>query len=258
MLTSPRQSLLWLSNIEDVDPWISAQDAKFFGEGRPFARAEWDQLLGAYSAVSADPPACFFAAELLEAYPDAKVILVERDIDSWAASFDANIIAGQFSRPRRILSCLDPAWHGRLMRGHDRWRLGAFDGRSADAMRAGMRDAYRRHYATVRKLTPKHRLLEYRLGQGWEPLCSFLAKDVPAVPFPRMNDTQAAGALRKEMMRRAVRNVLRMGGFLTLKMLVATFGLAFVDAKGFVNVLIGWSFYLMLLFSCAFQALAGE
>lgn len=30
-----------------------------------------------------DWPACAFAKELIEAYPEAKVILTNRDVDSW-------------------------------------------------------------------------------------------------------------------------------------------------------------------------------
>ena len=32
------------------------------------------------------------------------------------------------------------------------------------------------------------RLLEFRLAGGWAPLCAFLGKDVPDVPFPRFNE----------------------------------------------------------------------
>ncbi|OJD20638.1 hypothetical protein ACJ73_08028, partial [Blastomyces percursus] len=51
------------------------------------------------------------------------------------------------------------------------------------------RDTYRRHYANVRRLVPKERLLEYKLGSGWEPLCEFFGKEVPGpeVEFPCMN-----------------------------------------------------------------------
>jgi sulfotransferase family protein len=30
--------------------------------------------------------------------------------------------------------------------------------------------------------------LEYRVGQGWKPLCEFLGKDVPEEDFPRADD----------------------------------------------------------------------
>ena len=37
-------------------------------------------------------------------------------------------------------------------------------------------------------MVPKERLLEYRVQDGWEPLCRFLDVDVPDAEFPRIND----------------------------------------------------------------------
>lgn len=39
----------------------------------------------------------------------------------------------------------------------------------------------------VRGLVPKERLLEWEVGDGWEPLCKFLGKPVPEVAFPHSN-----------------------------------------------------------------------
>lgn len=47
---------------------------------------------------------------------------------------------------------------------------------------------YREHYALVRKMAPPDRLLEFNMSQGWEPLCEFLGKPVPDVPFPHLNE----------------------------------------------------------------------
>jgi hypothetical protein len=33
-------------NPPDVDMWMEAVTAKYFGKGKPYGRAEWDQLLG--------------------------------------------------------------------------------------------------------------------------------------------------------------------------------------------------------------------
>ena len=35
---------------------------------------------------------------------------------------------------------------------------------------------------------PAEKLLVYRLGDGWEPLCNFLGVPVPDVPYPHEND----------------------------------------------------------------------
>jgi hypothetical protein len=63
---------------------MDALTAKYDGIGTPFGREQWDQLLGDCQAVC-DWPACAFAKDLVEAYPDAKVILTTRNVDSWHA-----------------------------------------------------------------------------------------------------------------------------------------------------------------------------
>lgn len=52
-----------------------------------------------------------------------------------------------------------------------------------DALRAGAL----RHNEHVRRVVPKDRLLEFRVQEGWEPLCKFLGKPIPNEPFPRVN-----------------------------------------------------------------------
>jgi hypothetical protein len=71
--------------------WQDAFAAKFDGEGE-FGREQWDQLLGHCQAVC-DWPAVAFAKELIEAYPDAKVLITTRDVDSWHAYVIAPLIA---------------------------------------------------------------------------------------------------------------------------------------------------------------------
>jgi hypothetical protein len=44
---------------------------------------------------------------------------------------------------------------------------------------------YREHNEHVRAIAPSDRFLEYKVQQGWGPLCEFLGKSVPEVDFPR-------------------------------------------------------------------------
>lgn len=42
----------------------------------------------------------------------------------------------------------------------------------------------------MRSLVPKENLLEYKMGEGWAPLCDFLEVPLPeGKKFPRTNDT---------------------------------------------------------------------
>jgi hypothetical protein len=49
--------------------------------------------------------------------------------------------------------------------------------------------AFERHNAQVRARVPAHRLLEWRAGDGWAPLCERLGLPIPAEPFPHTNTT---------------------------------------------------------------------
>lgn len=72
-------------NPPDIDLWRQAFLAKFCGQGRPFEKKDWDQLLGHCQAVT-DLPTSAFVPELLAAYPDAKVIITPREENSWYTS----------------------------------------------------------------------------------------------------------------------------------------------------------------------------
>lgn len=63
------------------------------------------------------------------------------------------------------------------------------------------RQGYLDHYTHVRSAVPKRRLLEFESKDGWEPLCKFLGKDVPAGPYPRVNDADATVKLLKKVSR---------------------------------------------------------
>ncbi|RDW87939.1 hypothetical protein BP5796_03633 [Coleophoma crateriformis] len=176
-------------NALDTDMWNDAYKAKYKLVGKPFGRAEWDQLLG-HCMATTDVPAMSFAPELIDAYPEAKVILCERDVEKWNQSV-AFIINASFSPAFRIFAWTDPFWMGKLHRIM-MWNMHAdFKARTAQEAKANAKQCYLDHYAMVRRITPKERLLNYTLGDGWEPLCEFLGKPVPDVPFPHLNETKS-------------------------------------------------------------------
>ncbi|KAJ7606868.1 hypothetical protein FB45DRAFT_847438 [Roridomyces roridus] len=200
------------ANAQDVEMWMEAYAAKFEGRGT-FGRAEWDKLLGHCVAVT-DAPCNVFAAELIDAYPEAKIILVERDIESWYKSLGI-LIDGTF-RLGRVAGFLDPFWAGRVVGSMRRWMADGFGASTPEEARKNAKSRDRAHHAQVRRLAPKDRLLEYELGSGWEPLCEFLGKDVPNVLLLRINE---AAELREELewlrrvcIARAMRNMA--GGLL--------------------------------------------
>ena len=67
--------------------------------------------------------------------------------------------------------------------------LGKFAASNAAEILANAEKVYLQHYENIRRLVPPERLLEYKLGSGWDPLCEFLGKEVPREEFPWLNNS---------------------------------------------------------------------
>lgn len=168
--------------------WVVAQDAKFLQKGTPFTKADWDGIFHGYTAISADPPATGFREELISAYPDAKVILVERDEDAWFKSFEATVMTHLFRWDLIAASFMDPELIGPVRDMQCHWPRSWWHANSKAEMATKARYMFREHNRIVRELVPANRLLIYRFEDGWGPLCAFLGKEVPDVPFPVKHD----------------------------------------------------------------------
>ena len=178
---------------------MEAVNAKFLGQGKPYGRTEFDALLGNCAAVT-DMPCSAFWEELIVAYPEAKIILVERDIEDWYKSFNATIITELFSRVTTvIIDYIEPMIGSQVGPLNRKLVYGYFQAKTPNEVRRNARGVYREHYRRIREAVPKERLLEYSLGEGWGPLCEFLGKEVPeGLPFPRVNEAAALKAIVRE------------------------------------------------------------
>jgi hypothetical protein len=127
--------------------------------------------------------------ELYSHLIQAKVVLVERDIESWAKSFESVIESNYTWMARVMRSVFDPYFSSaRPATTMLKVEYAMFSCNDQASFSANARDTYRKHYAKVRSLVPKDRVLEYKLGSGWEPLCEFLDKPVPSCEFPFKNE----------------------------------------------------------------------
>ncbi|KAI9044891.1 sulfotransferase family protein [Aspergillus affinis] len=97
-------------NPRDCEMWLDAMAAKWDAVGKPFGRAEWDQLLGHCQAVT-DIPAAVFAKELIEAYPEAKVVLTNRDAEEWHRSVQATLLNNVFHPWSSVIDTLATLTH---------------------------------------------------------------------------------------------------------------------------------------------------
>lgn len=76
------------------------------------------------------------------------------------------------------------------------------------------------HCNMILGLVPKERLLEWNIGDGWEPLCKFLGKPIPDVEFPHANAVGKGWKEReKQISAKWVKGALR-----NMLLLVATIG----------------------------------
>lgn len=161
---------------------------------------EWDEVFEHYEAA-VDWPVAAFYEQLMEAYPEAKVVLTVRDPEKWYESTRSTIyhisrvtssplfsVVGLFAPgPRRVSKMVN-----RVV-----WR-DTFGNEFENKQHAI--EVYERHNKEVKRKVPPEKLLVYEVSEGWEPLCEFLGVEVPKnEPFPHLND---AASFQKRVQRR--------------------------------------------------------
>jgi Sulfotransferase domain len=164
---------------DDIPVWHRAVDGEL---------PDWNAFLADYRAA-VDWPASAFWRELADANPDAVILLSTRkDADAWWTSATNTIFhiadrenefqgdAGRAQREMAIdmlVKRFTPNWQDE----------------------AAAKRAYEAHNAAVRAEVPADRLIDYRAGDGWEPICAKLGLPVPDEPFPHVNTTDEFRAM---------------------------------------------------------------
>jgi len=176
-----------LSDLENGLPqWEAVAD------GNP----DWNAILG-HARSTVDWPSARYYRELMDFYPDAKVLLSVRPAEAWVRSmrktvwglFHSESVMRYASDARTVI---DPLWQRYItLMTRMNWdpESGALAGdhHSDEGLAALMQKWNDGVIASV----PAERLLVWDPAEGWEPLCKFLEVDVPADPLPRLNDTQS-------------------------------------------------------------------
>ena len=129
-----------------------------------------------------------FANELVDVYPDAKVILNRRgNIKDWKQSFKATTYAAEQSMMMWILSFFNAElfWMERMF-------IIIVDHLFDKNLESNAEEAYVRHYEELEaKLRRTNReYINWDINQGWESICKLLRKDVPDIDFPHVNQRQ--------------------------------------------------------------------
>jgi hypothetical protein len=149
--------------------------------------------------AAVDWPSSYFYKDLMEDFPDAKVLLSVRDAEGWARSMRKTIweclygdgLVGHMSMARERI---DAQWGGWMSTLREMWTTsGLLNG--AGTTDEWMIDAFDRYNAEVQAYVPAQRLLVWNPKEGWEPLCAFLELPVPDGPVPHINDSDSFGDL---------------------------------------------------------------
>ncbi|KAJ4394786.1 hypothetical protein N0V93_004006 [Gnomoniopsis smithogilvyi] len=147
-----------------------------------------ENILDGYAAT-ADSPLIQLVPELMEIYPDAKVICTVRDRHTWAKSV---LLMAQASQPRlakfiffwipslrylpEFAEALTHIWSIRYGQGI--------------TSEEGALKIWGRHLEYLEDVVPKEKLFYYTVKDGWGPLCEILELPIPDEPFPRLNDAK--------------------------------------------------------------------
>ncbi|PYH42537.1 sulfotransferase family protein, partial [Aspergillus saccharolyticus JOP 1030-1] len=184
---------IFFDSAAHIQAWAALAHRKYASpddSAAPITRADFDALLAGDCDAVLDTAPALFAPEMIQAYPEAKVILnTRRDLDAWQRSaWRAFVTEGADSWTYWLLHWFSAEvfW---------RWRLyyvvscpGLFRGRTTgEGLRRHGKRVYREHGWMVKGLVSPERLLEWTVEDGWAGLCEFLDKEIPDQPFPHTN-----------------------------------------------------------------------
>lgn len=160
---------------QDSDVWLAAAQGQ---------DVDWKALFADFGCA-VDWPQSAFYKQLMEVYPDAKVLLNVRDPEAWYTSIASTV----YPASRSGLSAPEGVGMNTAARAIDAlgWK-GIFHGRFEEKEYA--LSIFEQWNQAVKEYVPAERLLVFDVKEGWEPLCAFLGLPVPAAPFPRLNDAE--------------------------------------------------------------------
>lgn len=147
-------------------------------------KPDFDRIFADFTSA-VDWPSAAFWPDIAAAYPEAKIILSSRSADSWYSSFSETILGIILARDKWPESAR--AW----FEMQEEVIINRSLGGKTD--RQGIIAAFEANEAAAKSLIPKNRLLVFEAKNGWEPLCAFLGKPVPSIPFPRTNPKEDFG-----------------------------------------------------------------
>ncbi|KER20092.1 hypothetical protein X801_02616, partial [Opisthorchis viverrini] len=173
----------------DVPKWLDMEQRLKQSKDSKFDVALCKDFFKGYRAA-VDHPVCVYYKELLEVFPNAKVIVTVRDPEIWLAGCRSTIL------PRDLLA--NRPWSFYFLRSvlgmkplHElylnSWRR-VFGENMDFSDDNAMLNGFVAWTERVKRDVPADKLLVYDISKGWEPLCRFLQLPVPDSPFPHVNE----------------------------------------------------------------------
>lgn len=137
---------------------------------------DWPWWVRDCNAVT-DLSSAALTPQLVQHFPNAKFIYTTRDMDRWLKSCHSHF---------------SPELHDARIRQNNEWMnelSAAVYGNSVFQDPEPFRQAYLNHDKMIRETVPADRLLvvDFTKNPGWDNLCSFLDKPIPAQGFPHSN-----------------------------------------------------------------------
>jgi hypothetical protein len=177
----------WVDVLADLERNVPLWNRALDGDG------PWDEIFTGFRAT-VDWPGGYFYRELMDVYPDAKVLLSVREGEAWEPSFRETIVEmcyGESVMPllSRARAQIDPRWQ-RYLALVDRMFWGPPGTFAAGHEPAQLIEQMAAHNEEVKRVVPAERLLVWEVTDGWAPLCELLEVDVPAEPLPHANDRE--------------------------------------------------------------------
>mmetsp|Transcript_3359 Transcript_3359/g.5813 ORF Transcript_3359/g.5813 Transcript_3359/m.5813 type:complete len:180 (+) Transcript_3359:183-722(+) len=160
---------------QQVDWWLEAAKGDV---------PSWDKVFDGFSSQVDWPASCFWK-DLVAYYPDAKVILTDREPDDWYQSIARTILPatlkGRVEDPDPINRDASEVIYQLVLQGIFKGKLSDSEAAKAQLLA---------HKKDVLESVPDERLLVFDARSGWEPLCAFLEVPVPDAPFPQTNSAK--------------------------------------------------------------------
>ena len=184
-----------------IQAWMQIMRMKLHGQpgDRPAMLELLHAELDGYAAIT-DSPGSQFVPELMELYPDAKVVCTVRDPEPWTNSMHhvINMIVIWFMRIVLLPLPGMRHWIDYCILIGNLWER-----MYGEALPTAQ--TYHRHIAWLKEVVPPDRLVFFDVRDGWEPLCKALGRDVPLdCPFPHVNDADTMYQVARYHIRRGL------------------------------------------------------